>query len=225
MAQGKNTRSLTPFSALLTEGNRSAAVRSTVPRPYSPRELVVRGHAEAPTTQRVVVAHVGAGFSQMARRDIIGKQSRQPQGVVAEVHHNPEAAVALRGLEVGQDVHEVLVPLVVVPVDAPRPVSLPEVEQQGGQVVRQIAVVDAGPPQRVTDHHVKEERLRRHQHGAHREQSLQQLGRVEQRVGALGGQAALQRCATVGRAPAQQQDHQLQVGRGQSSARIRPNHG
>ena len=100
--------------------------------------------AEAAAAERVVVRHVGARFAQVPGRDIIGKEAGEPERVVAEVDHHPEAPLAVARLEVGEDVDQIAVLLVVMPVDPPGPVPLPEIEQQRGEVVGQLAVVDAG---------------------------------------------------------------------------------
>ena len=97
----------------------------------------------------------------MSGRDIIGKETGEPQRVVAEVDHHPEAALAAARLQIRQDVHQIPVLLVVMPVDPPGAVPLPEVEQHRGQVVGQLAVVDARAPERVAHDHVEEQRLGR----------------------------------------------------------------
>ena len=90
-----------------------------------------------------------------------------------------------RGLEVLQDVDEVAVPLIIVPVDAPCAVPVTEGHQHRRQVVGEVAVVDAAPSQRMPHDHVEEQVVGWHQERAHREQPLGQLGIVEQDVGTL----------------------------------------
>jgi hypothetical protein len=93
--------------------------------------------------------------------------------------------------------------LVVVPVDAPGPVAPSEVEQEGRQVVRQLAIIDSGAPERVPDGDVEEQRLRGDQHGADREQPLEQIRRVEQRVRSFRRQPPLEIGPTMRGATAQ----------------------
>jgi hypothetical protein len=139
--------------------------------------------------------------------------------------HHLEATGAVARLQVGQDVHQIAMALVVVPVYPPRPVPLSEIEQHRGQVVGQFPVVQPGGPEGLAHEDVEEQRLRRHQHRPHGQQPLEQLGRVEQRIRPFGGEPPLEVGAPMRRTPAEQQDHQLQVRCGQAAARIRPDHG
>ena len=84
------------------------------------------------------------------------------------------------GLEIGQNVDQIPVSLVVVPVHPPGPVPLAELHQEGGQVVGQVAIVEAGAPQRMPNEDIEEERLGRKQHRTHCQQPLDQVRRVEQ---------------------------------------------
>jgi hypothetical protein len=95
------------------------------------------------------------------------------------VDHDLESAVANRRLQIGQNVDQVAVALIIVPIDPPGPVSLPELEQQGREVVGQIAILDAGGSQRVPNHDIEEECLRGQQHRAHGEQALEQLRGIQ----------------------------------------------
>jgi hypothetical protein len=164
---------------------------------------VVRGHAEAAAAERIVVGNVGTGFAEVPGRDIIGKEAGEPQGVVAQVHHDAEAALAPARLQIRQNVHEIAVPLVVVPVDAPGTIALPEVEQQRGQVVGQLAVVYPGAPERMPYHDVEEQRLGRHEHGPHRQEAFEQFGRIQQRIRPLRRQPPLDVGPPMGGAAAQ----------------------
>jgi len=154
----------------------------------------------------------------MSRRDIIGKEPGQPERIIAQVHHHFEAAVTTRGFEIGQDVHHVAVALIVVPVYAPRAISLPEVEQQCRQVVSEIPILNTGTAESMANQYVKEERFRGDEHRSDREQSFEQIGRVQQLVRTLRHQPPFQIGPPVRGAAAQQQHHQLQVRRRQTAA-------
>src|SRR5437867_821962 len=125
---------------------------------------MVRCETEATASQRVVIADIGSCFAEAPSCDIIGKEPSQPERVVAEVQHDLEPAVAARGLEVRQNIDEVVVPLVVVPVDPPGPVALPELEEQCRKVVSQFPLFEAGALERMPDEDVEKERLGREQH-------------------------------------------------------------
>ena len=138
--------------------------------------------------------------------------------------HHLEAAVSGGGFEVRQDVHQIAVSLVVIPVNSPGAVSLAEFQQQGSEIVGQVAFLEARTAQGLANQDVKEERLGRKQHRTDGQQSFEQIGRIEQRIGSLSRQPPLQICTTVRGAAAQKQDHQLQVCRSQAAPRIRTDH-
>ena len=98
------------------------------------------------------------------------------------MQHDLEAAVAAGGSRSSQNIDQVAVPLVVVPVDPPGAVALSELQQQCGEIVGQVPIVQAGAPERMPHEDVKEERLGRKQHRTDRQQPLEQVGRVEQWV-------------------------------------------
>ena len=148
-------------------------------------ELVIRGQAEPPSPQGVVIGDVRSAFAQVARRDIVGKQAGEPEGMIPQVGHHPEASFADTRLQIRQDIDQVPVTLVVVPVDAPGAVPLPEFQKQGRQIVGKIPVIDARASERLPRQHVEKERLGGHQHRPHGQQALQQIGSVQQRVGAF----------------------------------------
>jgi hypothetical protein len=107
---------------------------------------MIGGKAEASAPERIVIADIRTCFAETAGCDIIGKESREPQRVVPEVDHHLEATGAAGCLQIGQYVHEIPVSLVVVPIDAPRPVPLPELQQERRQIVRQVSIVEARGP-------------------------------------------------------------------------------
>jgi hypothetical protein len=187
-------------------------------------ERVVGCHAEAAASQRVVVRDRRTGFPEVSRGDIIGKEAGEPEGVVAQMEHHAKSALARARLEIDENVHQIAVALVVVPVHAPRPVALAELQQKRSEIVGQIAVVHPGVPERVPHDHEEKQRLGRDEHRPYRQQALQQVGGVQQGIRPLRGQPPLQVCSPVRTAPAQQQDYQLQVRRGQAAPHIRPNH-
>ena len=178
----------------------------------------------AAAAEGLVVGDVGAALPQLSRGDVIGKEPGQPERVVAEMHQHPEAALTAGGLEVLQDVHEIVMPLIIVPVDAPRAIAVTERHEHRRQVVGEVAIIDATPPQRMPHHHVEEEVVGRHQQRAHREQPLGQLGIVEQDVGALALQAALEGAPAGRRPAAEQQEHEVEIVGAEAAPGVRSYH-
>jgi hypothetical protein len=76
----------------------------------------------------------------------------------------------------------------------------------------------------VTNEYKKQQRLGWEQHRADREEPLEQIGSIEESVGTFHAQTTLQLGPAMRRSPAQKQDYQLQVCRGQAAPRIRTDH-
>jgi hypothetical protein len=115
-------------------------------------------------------------------------------------------------------------PLVVMQVDAPSPVSLAEGHQHRGEVVRKVAVIDAAPAQRVPHDHIEEEMVGRHQDRPDREEPLGELWIVEQDVGTLALQPTLERAPAHCRPATEKQEHQVKVGGAEAAPGVRSNH-
>ena len=62
------------------------------------------------------------------------------------MQHDLKPAVATGRFEVCQDIDDIAVPLVIVPVDPPGPVALSELEEECGEVIGQVSVFEAGSP-------------------------------------------------------------------------------
>ena len=110
--------------------------------------------------ERIVVRQIGAPHAGAASGHVVRKQSREPQAVVAEVRLQQEAPLPRPVLlgEVRDDVHEIVVGLVVSAADPAVAAVIPELEQQRGEVVRERAVVHAAGEQRVPHSSIGEER-------------------------------------------------------------------
>src|ERR1051325_864211 len=161
-------------------------------------QTVLRGELVPLPAHGVVVRQVGPALAGAPGLDVIGEQPREPKAVIAEMHahqQSPLPGVVQPG-EVLHDVDEIAVALVVGPTDAGVPVVIAELEQQRGQVVRELTVVDGRGAQGVSYRHVREQGRRRDGERAHRQQRLEQTGLVEQRVGTL-----LEQLLLVARAP------------------------
>src|SRR5215210_5396015 len=104
----------------------------------------------------IVVTYVRSSFAEASGRDIIGKESRQPERVVAEMHHDFEATVSSGRLQVRKNINHIMVPLVVVPINPPGPIALPELQEQGCQIISNLAVIEPGAHQRMADEYVEE---------------------------------------------------------------------
>ena len=126
--------------------------------------------------------------------------------------------------EVLHDVDEIAVALVVGPTDARVPVVIAELEQQRGQVVGELTVVDGRGAQGVPYRHVREQGRRRDGERAHRQQRLEQSGVVEQRVGALLEQQLLVAGAPPRVAPRQRECDEPEVLYPQATAHIGQDH-
>ena len=126
--------------------------------------------------------------------------------------------------EVLHDVDEIAVALVVGPTDAHVPVVIAELEQQRGQIVRELTVVDGGGAQGVPYRHVREQGRRRDGERAHGQQRLEQARLVEQRVGALFQQQLLVAGAPPGVAPRQREGDEPEVLYPQATAHIGQDH-
>src|SRR3954452_10569146 len=120
---------------------------------------MVRRHAVPAASEGVIVTQVGPRFAEAAGGDIIGKESAEPERVVPEMHHHLEAAIAGSRLEVRQNVDHVAVLLVVVPVDSPSSIPLSEFQEQGGEIVGELALFQAGAPERMPHDYVEKQRL------------------------------------------------------------------
>ena len=114
--------------------------------------------------------------------------------------------------------------LVIVPVDPPGPVTLAESHQHGGEVVGEVAVVDATPAQRVSHDHIEEEVVRWHQDRPDGEQPLGQLGVVEQDVRTLALQPALERAPAHCRPATEEQEQEVKVAGAEAAPGVRSNH-
>ena len=136
---------------------------------------------------------------------------------------SPLSGVVQSG-EVLHDVDEIAVALVVGPTDARVPVVIAELEQQRGQVVRELTVVDGRGAQRVSHGDVGEQGRRRDGERAHGQQRLEQTGLVEQRVGALLEQHLLVAGAPPRVAPRQRERDQPEVLYPQATADVGQDH-
>jgi hypothetical protein len=143
--------------------------------------------------------------------DVIGIQTSQPEGVVSQVREHLEAPLTVGSLEIGQDIDQIAMLLIIIPVHPPGPVALAEFEQQRRDIVGQFPVVTPGPEQGMADQDVKKEWLRGDQHGPHRQQSLEQTGRIEERVWPFHGKPALDRDPPGSGSLAEEEHDQLQV--------------
>ena len=132
------------------------------------RQRVVGSQAESPAAQGFVVTDIRPRFAEAAGCDIIGKETAQPERIIPQVNHDLEAAVAGGALEVVENVDQIAMALVVVPVDSPGPIALAEPEQDCGEVIRQIAIFQTEPPEGVADEHIEKQRLGRQEHRADR---------------------------------------------------------
>src|SRR5213082_3839607 len=107
-------------------------------------QAVLRGEPIPLPAHLVVVRQVGPALAGAPGFDVIREQPGEPEAVIAEMHaqqQSPLTAVVESG-EVLHDVDEIAVALVVDPADTGMPVVIAELEQQGGQIVRELAVVD-----------------------------------------------------------------------------------
>ena len=136
---------------------------------------------------------------------------------------SPLSAVVESG-EVLHDVDEIAVALVVGPADTGMPVVIAELEQQRGQIVRELAVVDGRGAQGVPHRHVREQRRRGNRERAHREQRLEQTGLVQQGVGALLQQYPLVAGAPPRVAPRQRERDQPEVLNPQATTYVGQDH-
>ena len=150
-------------------------------------EPVLRGEPKALSTQLVVVGQIGPPFAGASSGDVVRKQPREPEAVVAEMRAQQEGPFpgVVEPHEVLHHVDQIVVSLVVAAADADVPVVIAELEQQGGQVVGQRSVVDPGGAQRVAHRHVGEQRRRRDHERAQGQEGGEQAGLVEQLVGSL----------------------------------------
>jgi hypothetical protein len=181
-------------------------------------------HGVAPAPERIVVPHIRPATPETPGLDVMRKQSAQPERIVAQMDHDAETALPGRFVEVGENIYQVAMRVIVVPGHPVRPVALPEFEQQGREVIGHLGLRHFGLKERVTHQDVEKQDLAWHQHGPDREQPLGKLRRVEQPVGALLLELPFQLLSAAAGATAQQQDHQVQVGGAQSSPRVRQNH-
>ena len=148
---------------------------------------MLRGEPKALSTQLVVVGQIGPPFAGASSGDVVRKQPREPEAVVAEMRAQQEGPFpgVVEPHEVLHHVDQIVVSLVVAAADADVPVVIAELEQQGGQVVGQRSVVDPGGAQRVAHRHVGEQRRRRDHERAQGQEGGEQAGLVEQLVGSL----------------------------------------
>src|SRR5213596_193875 len=102
-------------------------------------EPVLRGEPKALSTQLVVVGQIGPPFAGASSGDVVRKQPREPEAVVAEMRAQQEGPFpgVVEPHEVFHHVDQIVVSLVVAAADADVPVVIAELEQQGGQVVGQ----------------------------------------------------------------------------------------
>jgi len=76
------------------------------------------------------------------------------------VNHHLEPPIARGRFEICQDVHQIAVPLVIVPVDTPSAIVLAELEQKCGEIVGKLSVIEAKASERMPNQDIKEQRLR-----------------------------------------------------------------
>ena len=106
---------------------------------------------EPPPAQRVVIGKVRSAPPLPPDRDEIGKQTGQPQGVVAQMHLEMEAAFRGATLlrQIVHNFRQIVVGLVIDRLRPDRPVLSPEFEQQGGQVIGDLPLIQARQDYRI----------------------------------------------------------------------------
>ena len=129
-------------------------------------------------TKGIVIGDCRPAFAEMSRRDIIGKQAGEPERVVAEMQHHPEAPVTCARLEI-RGIHQVAMALIVVPIHAPRPVALSEFEQERGEIIGELSIIHPRAAERMPHDDEIEEGFGRNEHRPNRQQALEQLRRVQ----------------------------------------------
>ena len=150
-------------------------------------EPVPRGKIVAVPPQFIVIGEIRPTGARAPRRDVVREQAREPQAVVPELRLQQECAFAgfVVPRQIRDDVHQVMVGLVVGPPHPGMPVVVAELEQQYREIVGEIPVVYVSGKQGVTHGDVREQRRRGHHEGAYGDQRREQRGVVEQPVGAL----------------------------------------
>lgn len=191
---------------------------------YLVGQLVIRGLRKAMPAEVIIILEGGTTLPDLARRDVVGEKTRQPHCVITKVSQHQESAFPLGLFQVSENVNEISVPLVVVPVHSHCAVAPAEFKKNRSQIIGHVAIIETVPEQRVTNRYIKEKGLGGDQHRANRQQPLEQIGRVKQSVRPLGGQKVFP-TRPLGRAAAgKQQNDQPQVIGGEPGPRIRAYH-
>src|ERR1041385_4264401 len=121
-------------------------------------ELVLGRLRVAPFTQRLVVGQVWSAATELPRGDPLREHTRKPERVVAEMDRDEELPLAGGAGEVGQDVHEVVMLLVVHLLDPVGPPADPEFTEHGGEVIGDGGVQHAHVEEGMAHQHVEQER-------------------------------------------------------------------
>src|SRR3954469_15376335 len=108
---------------------------------------------EASASHLLVVLEVWAAALPATVFDVVGKETAEPERIVAQMRLDEKAAARVRVVEVLTKVHDGVVDLVVHWRDAARAVAEAKVDDDGRHVVRESAIVLTCSPQSVTDHH------------------------------------------------------------------------
>src|SRR2546426_7808422 len=170
--------------------------------------------------QLVVVRQVGSAAARAPGRHVVGEQPGEPETVVAQMHAQQEPALAgvVQAGEIRHQVDEIGVALVVGAADPRVAVVIAELEHEGSEVFRELAVVDACSEQGVAHRHVREQQRRRHRQRTQGQQGLEQAGLVQQPVGAVLKQQALVARPSPHVAAREGERHQAKIGCPQTTA-------
>ena len=208
------------------KGNESFRCRAKhVLKSVAPSQRMTGGQIKPAPSYCVIIRNIWTTVPSSARGDIIREEPGEPECVVAQMCHDLKASLAIAGVEVCQDIHQVDMLLVIMSGDAERTLSFAEGEHQRREIIGQVTVIEVRCAQEMAHRYIEKQPFARRQHGAHRHELIEEVWRIEERIGTVLGKPMLQLATTLPGTPAQHRQHQVDITRLQTTAQIGTDHG